>query len=409
MVAAALIVVSEAGGIFPLSQFAGLSLLKRAVLTAQKAGANTCYIYAPVYTHLDLQADLCDDARITSKILWLPAANGSTQVLTMESSTWLVIPVDTVFRPPVVREFFHWTETEPVVVVTTTALHPLLALLSREHVDALLVELAAGTSLADTKVLAAGRRMVTPATPGAFCRQITSLSSIDRLEYDLLLSLENPRDGAIDTHFNRKLSRPITHKLLRTSLTPNQVTVLSGVVGLLGALCFFPGGYWGPVLGALLLQFSVVLDCCDGEIARVKHLESPLGDWLDIVCDTAVSIAIFIGIGMAVWKNGDSRYALELGGMLAMGGAFAFPLVTLAEKTEVLGEQRNGWEDSAIKKLLATLTTRDFSVVVVASALTGTLGWFLWGAAIGAHVFWIVLAWLLWRAGRFEALRSVWE
>jgi hypothetical protein len=41
-------------------------------------------------------------------------------------------------------------------------------------------------------------------------------------------------------------------------------------------------------------------------------------------------------------------------------------------------------------------------VVILASALTGKLPWFLWGAAIGAHVFWLLLLWLLWRAGRFH-------
>jgi hypothetical protein len=92
-----------------------------------------------------------------------------------------------------------------------------------------------------------------------------------------------------------------------------------------------------------------------------------------------------------------------------LGGVLAFPLVTLAEKTEEAGNRRGGWEDALIKKLLASLTTRDFSVLIVASALTGQLGWFLWGAAIGAQVFWLSLAWLLFRAGRFAWVRRGWE
>jgi len=229
------------------------------------------------------------------------------------------------------------------------------------------------------------------------------------VEHELLSSLENPRDGYVDTYFNRKLSRSLTHWLLQTSLSPNQITMLSCMVGMLGTLCFLPGGYWGPLCGALFLQFSVVLDCCDGEVARVKFMESPLGDWLDIVCDTAVHIAIFLGMGVTVWRNGETDHALALAGVLALGGVLAFPLVTLAEKTEDLGEHRGGWEDILIKKLLASLTTRDFSVLIVVSALTGQLSWFLWGAAIGAHVFWLSLAWLLFRAGRFGRIRNIWE
>jgi hypothetical protein len=74
----------------------------------------------------------------------------------------------------------------------------------------------------------------------------------------------------------------------------------------------------------------------------------------------------------------------------------------LAEKTEAMGDRRGGWEDELMKRLIASLTTRDVSVVIFVSALTGKLLWFLWGAAIGAHVFWLLLIWLLWRAGRFH-------
>ena len=105
----------------------------------------------------------------------------------------------------------------------------------------------------------------------------------------------------------------------------------------------------------------------------------------------------------------DAQHALTLAGMLAVGGTLSFPFVTLAEKTEAMGEQRHGWEDLTIKKLLASLTTRDFSIVVVASALAGKLHWFLWGAALGAHMFWMVLAWLLFRAGRFAEVANLWR
>jgi len=270
-------------------------------------------------------------------------------------------------------------------------------------------ELAQGKSLPETTVLAGSEKTHPGSARSHFVRRLNSTADLARVEQDLLLSLENPRDGRVDTYFNRKLSRPITRWLLRTPLSPNHITLLSGAVGVLGALCFLPGGYWGPLLGALLLQFSVVLDCCDGEVARVKFMESPLGDWLDIVCDTVVHIAVFLGMGVAVWRNGATSHALALAGALAVGGALAFPLVTLAEKTEEAGNRRGGWEDNVIKKLLASLTTRDFSVLIVAGALIGRLEWFLWGAAVGAHVFWLSLAWLLFRAGRFAGVRRVWE
>jgi len=402
----ALIVVSG-GGVSPLTQLGGLSLVKRAVLTAQKAGATTCCLAADSAQE-GLQHELRSDPRITSRVVW-----GQLDVAVMpameQQDFCLVFATDTIFRPSLVEELCRQAAPGRTVAVTDAAGVLVLALTAGSVVPRICAELAQGKSLPETSVLAGSEKVHPGSVRGHFVRRLDSGSDLAGVERDLLLSLENPRDGQVDTYLNRKLSRPITRWFLRTPLSPNHITLLSGAVGVLGALCFLPGGYWGPLLGALLLQFSVVLDCCDGEVARVKFMQSPLGDWLDIVCDTVVSIAVFLGIGVAVWRNGATSHALVLAGALALGGALAFPFVTLAEKTEEAGNRRGGWEDVVIKKLLAGLTTRDFSVLIVASALIGQLEWFLWGAAIGAHVFWLSLAWLLFRAGRFAGVRRVWE
>jgi phosphatidylglycerophosphate synthase len=404
MIAAAVIVGPD-GGLSPLTQLGGLSLLKRAVLTLQKAGITTCYVCLEPDRE-DLQRELQNDERVHSRVVWL-GTNPRAIPTTEPESTHLMFTVDTVFRHPLIVELSRQVVPGTTVTVTDASRVPALALMPAVRVPEVLTELAQGKALHNTTALADSDQLQLPAARGHFVRRLLSPTSLSQIEHELLLSLENPRDGYVDTYCNRKLSRVITRWLVCSPLSPNQITVLSCLVGLLGALCFFPGGYWGPLLGALLLQFSVVLDCCDGEVARVKFMESPLGDWLDIVCDTVVHLAIFLGIGIAVWRDGTTSHALPLAGLLALGGFLAFPLVTLAEKTEAAGDRRGGWEDALIKRLLASLTTRDFSVVILASALLGQLSWFLWGAAIGAHIFWLTLAWLLFRAGRFGKLRRV--
>ena len=127
-----------------------------------------------------------------------------------------------------------------------------------------------------------------------------------------------------------------------------------------------------------------------------------MGDWLDIVCDTIVHVAIFLGIGVAVWKQGETAYAPLLGGALVTGALLSFPLVTYAEKTEETGKRRGGWENRLIQKMVSSLTNRDSSIIVLACALAKKLHWFLWGAAIGAHIFWLTLAGLILRSGRLK-------
>ena len=91
-----------------------------------------------------------------------------------------------------------------------------------------------------------------------------------------------PRDVEewIDWHLHRRLAAFVVDRLAPTPITPNQVTLASGAVGLLagGALYLAATGsrIWGLVAGATLL-FGVVLDCADGQLARIRGEASPLG------------------------------------------------------------------------------------------------------------------------------------
>ena len=144
------------------------------------------------------------------------------------------------------------------------------------------------------------------------------------------------------------------------------------------------------------------MDCIDGEVARVKFLESPFGAWLDITLDTVVHIAIFLGVGIAVWKQGGGTSAPLFGGALAVGAALSFPFVTMAEKTEEQGKQQGGWDNTIIQNMIEGLTSRDYSIIILLCVLIQKLSWFLWAAAIGVQVFWVTLAVLLRKTGRMN-------
>src|SRR5215510_8049839 len=99
MVVAA-VIVGPNGGLSPLWSFGGLSLCKRAVLTAQKAGASRCHLHIAG----DISAvrqELEHDPRITSQLVW--SLNKEASPPTIEPETcWLVYPVNSIFRHPLV-------------------------------------------------------------------------------------------------------------------------------------------------------------------------------------------------------------------------------------------------------------------------------------------------------------------
>ena len=382
----------------PLTRFGGLSLLKRALLTAQRVGAQVCYVLARSEDVESLRREVEGDARLSCEVVWV-TPHGAITPRPIDAGDCLVFSCDTLFRADVLDAVNDTDATACRVIGRDRA--ATLSIIPHPELDALLDGWQADERLPDLAAMPAHE----VSAGGAFLERLPSPNARADLERAFLLRLENPNDGLMDTLLNRKLSRPLTRVFLRTPLTPNQVTGLSFLVGLLGAGCFLLGSYGWTLVGALLLQASTVLDCVDGEIARVKMLESPFGEWLDITLDTVVHVAIFIGVGVAVWKQIGLAAAPLLGGLLAAGALISFPLVTLAEKTEMRGRTRGGWEDAWIAKLVGGLASRDYSLLILSSVLAGKLDWFLWTAAIGAQVFWIVLLALLWKAGRFR--RSV--
>ncbi len=110
-----------------------------------------------------------------------------------------------------------------------------------------------------------------------------------------------PQDGIISRLLNRPLSRAVSRLLVRTPITPNQLTLILMLLPLVGAFLLLRGDYFGFACGAILFQLHSMLDGCDGEIARVKYLESETGAKLDQICDrwSTLLFAIALGLGLA--------------------------------------------------------------------------------------------------------------
>ena len=53
--------------------------------------------------------------------------------------------------------------------------------------------------------------------------------------------------------------------------------------------------------------------------------------------------------------------------------------------------RRPGGARQGASRVYERIASRDFIYLIVALSLIGKLGWFLWSAAIGSHVFWLSL------------------
>lgn len=203
-------------------------------------------------------------------------------------------------------------------------------------------------------------------------------------------------------HLERKISLAVTRRLVDTSITPNEMTLVSIGVGLIGAL-FFAGPRRGQhLLGAILFWLHSVLDGCDGELARLKFAESRWGGLIDFWGDNVVHSAVFSAIALNLHAETPGPTPFRLAASAVAGTLLSAALVystTMKERKSIgplftsvhspaLGES----DSNAIARIADQLARRDFIYLVVGLAILGKVKWFLRLAAVGAPLYFLVLA-----------------
>ncbi len=119
-------------------------------------------------------------------------------------------------------------------------------------------------------------------------------------------------DGFYSTFVVRKLSKPMTAVALKLGMSPNSITLISFAVGLLAAGSFALGDRWALVIGAILLQLSLIIDCVDGEVARATRRFSALGAWLDASTDRVKEYLAYAGLAAGAALHGVDIWWLAL-------------------------------------------------------------------------------------------------
>ena len=140
------------------------------------------------------------------------------------------------------------------------------------------------------------------------------------------ISLESQKQrDVLAAYWPRRISPYITALLVKTRVTPNQTTVLWGAISALNSYVIYRvliGEYqWLPVI-PLVYVLTYILDCVDGEVARARHMENPVGGkLLDGICHrtTEYSLLAAYVCGSATLTN--SAWALPIGLLLISGEA----------------------------------------------------------------------------------------
>lgn len=115
------------------------------------------------------------------------------------------------------------------------------------------------------------------------------------------------------------VSRPIAvfvskHFLLKTPITANQLTIIGTIISIISIFIISLGGYYYSVLGCLLLQISLIIDCADGTVARYKNTAGLFGMYVEELSHHLVPIVLMFGLAINSFRVfGDFRIFYVLG------------------------------------------------------------------------------------------------
>lgn len=139
--------------------------------------------------------------------------------------------------------------------------------------------------------------------------------------------------------YMREVSLRVDRHLVTTRVTPNQLTYVMTLAGVLAAPALLVPGIPGALLGVLMVQLYLLLDCVDGEVARWKQQFSIGGVYLDRVGAYLCDAAVLVGFGLRAadpWGEGPADWLWAFLGTLAALGA-----VLIKAETDLVGVARH--------------------------------------------------------------------
>lgn len=361
-------------GLLPV---AGRPVAFRALVHLVRAGAERVGVPA-VFRGTAVESAIAGSPRVRQAVLWLDQGH-------LAEAATLLVPVSAV-TPTASLAALLAAQPSAVLAPSTHDATPTLVA-DAALTTTLAPALSAGMPVADEIGRALKSRDAVSVEPDAWHVRVRDWRSARDAEDRLFAALGSPIDTRLDRALHRRLSRPVTRTAIAFGITPNQLSVLSLLVGLLAAWCFWWGTATAALAGLLVYVVAVVLDHADGEVARLTLTESRVGEWLDILVDTIVHAALVAAMGLTAQRVVGAGALL---GIVATLGVIASAAVakrwpTTGAATPVSTALENlGSRDGFYAMLLLFITAR---------ALRPTaLPLLMIVVALGAHAYWLARA-----------------
>jgi hypothetical protein len=212
----------------------------------------------------------------------------------------LVLRADQLVHPPLVTPLIAAAPADGVAIAVGPDGGYAGALLATgEHAGRVIEALARGdgdAAIAEPASIAEAAALRVP--HGEIARHPIATADERRAAHRLLYRiLIKPQDNVITRVLYRPISSPLTRILVWTPITPNQLSYLVAAIVALGCWLTASASTARVIAGTAVILAAAYLDCCDGEVARLKLLSSRLGAWLDTIIDELSSVGYMAALG----------------------------------------------------------------------------------------------------------------
>jgi phosphatidylglycerophosphate synthase len=312
----------------PLAKVGSLPIPLRSILAAQRLDPSEILVIAD--PKRILAQELLRTRRLAPSVRWIdvePETSFQEQVRRaadeVRSQRVVLVDGSAAYHPSVIQQVNEWSSDSATLALTSGGLPIGLHALSTDELLTIPRDCAARNLDRLLASISYSPPVVSIKVSDLLWQRVRSEKDRQIAERKLDSWLVKPTDGMY-ARLNRRISIPISRQLIRFPITANMVSIFTLAVGIVSAVFFALGGYWNTVLGALLCLFSSILDGCDGEVARLKLLESDFGCWLETICDYIFYFLLLIGMTVGQWRTGGSKSYLLWGGVLLFGSLASF-------------------------------------------------------------------------------------
>lgn len=118
----------------------------------------------------------------------------------------------------------------------------------------------------------------------------------------------------------RKASFFFTYIFINLGFSPNGVSILSIFVTLAACALFTVPVKWAVITAVVLINFWLVLDCVDGNIARCRKQKTVYGEFVDDIGGYYTVAFVYLAIGVCAYNFGGVLFNQSSMWLIVMGG-----------------------------------------------------------------------------------------